>query len=387
MQNNSQIIITGSILGIGALIGLGVYLYNLQVSKPINEIVVQAVSDLTDPCTVAEKATGSLFSWLTEITIQALNCGAIFEPHYGIALGVLGMSVLWGLPNIKPSSVIKPSLDGKAFLFTKRGLLSQLMLAGDTTDAPVGDAIGEGSSSLERVPSLSDSQIQVSTVPLSIPSVSSPEHALKHICSQGGEESSSSSNTEQGSSRVIVFGLGVYQGFAGLPAFQKYAEFLAAQEFAAQESSYCGARNDSGIVLAYARSILYELKKALDSFDVMFSSDGRTGIPANTMNIHLRTVAKGDIQNFEEKIRFTEAYLIKFDKQGRSSKPASFILEKRRMMAALNNEFTALPRTPLKALANIGNDIKHYESIKNSQSWFVMIDLDRFIELYKQNLR
>lgn len=119
----------------------------------------------------------------------------------------------------------------------------------------------------------------------------------------------------------------------------------------------------------------------------MFSSDGRTGIPANTMNIHLRTVAKGDIQNFEEKIRFTEAYLIKFDKQGRSSKPPSFTLEKRRMMEALNNEFTALPRTPLKALANIGNDIKHYESIKNSQSLFVMIDLDRFIELYKQNLR
>lgn len=186
MDNTSKIIITGSILGIGALIGLGVYLYNLQVSKPVNEIVVQAASDLTDPCTVAEKATGSLFSWLTEITIQALNCGAIFEPHYGIALGVLGMSVLWGLPDIKPSSAIKPSsgikpsLDGKAFLLSKSGLFSQLMLVGDTTDPSVDNADEEG------VASLSDSQVQVSTVPLSIPSVSSPEHALKHICSQGG---------------------------------------------------------------------------------------------------------------------------------------------------------------------------------------------------------
>lgn len=398
MDNNTKIIITGSILGIGALIGLGVYLYNLQVSKPVNEIVVQVVSDLTDPCTVAEKATGSLFSWLTEITIQALNCGAIFEPHYGIALGVLGMSVLRGLPNIKPSSVSKPSLDGKAFLLTKCGLLSQLMLAGDTTDAPVGDAIGEGSSSLERVPSPSDSQIQVSTALLftppgiqaSNPSVPSPAYSLAYICSQGGEESSSSS-THAGSSGASVFegapGLSNFQGFAGLPAFQKFAEFLAAQEFAVQEmrqTSFCAARHDSGTVLAYAHAILGELTNALDRFDAMLSPDG---IPANAVNVGLWKVARVDVKQFADQIRSAEGSIIQFERQNRSISRQSYNLTKRKFVDELNNKFRVLPRAPLDALANIANNIKNYEANKNSKRFFIGIDLTNFIKLYKQQVR
>lgn len=427
-SNATVIIVTSSILVIGALVRL--YLYNLQVSKPANEVIapvvseliesskVQMVRDFIDPSIVAEEATGGFLYWLTDLTIAAINTGAIVEPYYGVALGLfLSAPVIKSVVNIKLYSELKPSSKFKLGVFNSQIKLSclSLMVVGGTPDSSVDNASEEGSSSLERVPSPSDSQVQVSTALLFTPpriqasksSVPSPAHSLAYICSQGGEDSSSSSkpgNTAQGFSGAFVVegpswdstfegspGVSQFQEFAGRLAFQKFVEFLAAQEFAVQEciiqKSYCAARHESGIVFAYAHSILYELKNALDSFDAMLSSDGMTGIPANVVNVKLWTVARADVQKFADEIRFAEGNLIDFERQNRATRRWSYNGEKRKWVEALNKRFSVLPRTPLKALANIANDIKNYEARKNSKPFFFGIDLDNFIKLYKQNAR
>lgn len=340
-SNITVIIITGSILGIGALIGLGVYLYNLQVSKPVNEIVVQVASDLTDPCTVAEKATGSLFSWLTEITIQALNCGAIFEPHYGIALGVLGMSVLWGLPNIKPSSVSKPSLDGKAFLLTKCGLLSQLMLAGDTimlagdtTDAPVGDAIGEGSSSLERVPS---------------PSVAS---LIDEITSN---ELSSCAFPE--SSEIPTGGHSSENWLTEAPYFAQQRWDL-----------------DSGLNLAMAYHTLDGFKEMMAMFDAMVHDEKLT---SDLVNLSLWNTAKVLIMQYETQIKVEREAIIDFERQYRFSQGLQYSEAKKALVFGQNQKLSIDLQPHRNALANIITELNRYEAIKSGSPTYTVVSWDQ----------
>ena len=360
MGDSNQIIITGSILGIGALIGLGVYLYNLQVSKPVNEIVVQAVSDLTDPCTVqviresidpctvAEEATGGFLHWISDATIQALSCGAILEPYYGVALGLLGLLSIKPFLEIKPSSelrpssVIKPSSDTKPFLFSKMSLLTLMVIGGPAGLS--GDGIsGEGSSSLDR--GASDSQDPVGTKrPRDL-------DALSSSGSSGLDKLLKTNDPCMEELLACIF------SDNSDPAFQQFSTDFA-----------------------YQHKLLASLKRALESQQNMVD---KYNVNAELANLWF--VSKTKFAEFENKVYSAEAAVTHFDCSTHSSSYEAHNIARKNFVDDLSQKLRAIQRAPVDALTNVVNEIKRYEADIQGRSGYVPVDFDRYRALHKKS--